>query len=89
MIEVTAKAIADWIGDREGEYEYLDLENCAIAQYLKGNGAERVSVGSSCLDYDDSNGKRRFDEIPPEVDCAAMSTPRDWQSMKSRLLETA
>lgn len=88
MIPIDAKSIAEWIGDHDEEYDYGDAYNCAIAQYLKGNGATNVDGGPHTAVYD-YTGESYQTSIPGVVESALHARPQDFQSLKKRLLAIA
>ncbi len=88
MIEATSKTVADWIGDREGEYDYFDNTECPLAQFLKDNGAREIFVGGHRARYSTEDSIVHAD-IDDNLSDALHELPWDWQELKSRLLVVA
>lgn len=89
MIDLSAKAIAEWIGDRNGKYNYCDPDHCAIAQYLEANGGTDVCGGPFYADYVFNGEEFKDIKIPTKVELAVNDIPADFQSLKQRLLAVA
>lgn len=54
----------------DGEYNYMDTDDCCICQYLKSQGKMGVGAGGNYAYYNGTDGKKKIEDLPDWIEDA-------------------